>query len=176
MFRPSLGIILLLTAPLAIAADDALTQKGFGNNPVVKKEANWKVTAFSVIDEKALVVLTDSAAQRILPLKPLPDAQGNKLISTSFSTESNDVRVVAIIDGTQQSIATKIKDQASKPKGPSEEDRKKYESLSDSSKEKFREALRTKFADSAFRNASEEERRNAMRIIFESIQAEDKKP
>ncbi len=174
MLRLSLFILLVSIAPLAFAADDALTPKASETTPVVKKEVNWKVTAFSVIDEKALVVLTDSNAQRILPLKPNPDAQGNKLISASFNTESNNVSVVAIIDGTQQSITSKLKVPPSKPRSPSDEDRKKYESLSDKGKEKLREAFRAKFENPAFRNFSEEERRNAMRDIFEKIQAEDK--
>uniref|UniRef100_UPI00286DD2AF hypothetical protein n=1 Tax=Gemmatimonas sp. TaxID=1962908 RepID=UPI00286DD2AF len=59
-------------------------------------------------------------------------------------------------------------------RGPSEEDRKKYESLSEKSRDKFREALREKFSDEKFRNAPEEDRRNAVRTIFEKIEKEDK--
>ncbi len=58
-------------------------------------------------------------------------------------------------------------------RGPSEEDRKKYESLSDKAKDKFRDAMREKFSDEKFRNAPEEERRNAVRVMFEKIQKED---
>ncbi len=58
-------------------------------------------------------------------------------------------------------------------RGPSEEDRKKYESLSDKAKDKFRDAMREKFSDEKFRNAPEEERRNAVRAMFEKIQKED---
>lgn len=60
-------------------------------------------------------------------------------------------------------------------RGPSEEDRKKYESLSDKAKEKFRDAMREKFSDEKFRNAPEEERRNAIRAMFDKIQKEDGK-
>jgi hypothetical protein len=59
-------------------------------------------------------------------------------------------------------------------RGPSEEDRKKYESLSDKAKDKFRDAMREKFTDEKFRNAPEEDRRNAIRSIFEKIEKEDK--
>jgi DNA-binding MarR family transcriptional regulator len=59
-------------------------------------------------------------------------------------------------------------------RGPSEEDRKKYESLSDKAKEKFRDLMRSKFSDEKFRNAPEEERRNVIRKEFERIEKEDK--
>jgi len=52
---------------------------------------------------------------------------------------------------------------------------KKYESLSDKSKEKFRDGMRQMFSDEKFRNASEEDRRNAIRSMFDRIQKEDKR-
>lgn len=60
-------------------------------------------------------------------------------------------------------------------RGPSEEDRKRYESLSDSAKEKFRNMMREKFMDEKFRSAPEEERRNMIRREFDRIEKEDKK-
>jgi hypothetical protein len=59
-------------------------------------------------------------------------------------------------------------------RGPSDEDRKKYESLSDKAKEKFRDMMRSKFSDEKFRNAPEEERRNIIRKEFERIEKDDK--
>lgn len=59
-------------------------------------------------------------------------------------------------------------------RGPSEEDRKKYESLSEKAREKFRDTLREKFRDEKFRNAPEEERRNMIRKEFDRIEKEDK--
>lgn len=59
-------------------------------------------------------------------------------------------------------------------RGPSEEDRKRYESLSEKGREKLREAFRSKFSDEKFRNAPEEERRNIMRKEVERIEKEDK--
>ncbi|MBB5040097.1 hypothetical protein [Prosthecobacter dejongeii] len=59
-------------------------------------------------------------------------------------------------------------------RGPSEEDRKRYESLSDKAREKLRETFRAKFSDPKFQNAPEEERRNIMRKTFEDIEKEDK--
>lgn len=59
-------------------------------------------------------------------------------------------------------------------RGPSEEDRKRYESLSEKGREKFRDMMRSKFSDEKFRNAPEEERRNIIRREFDRIEKEDK--
>lgn len=59
-------------------------------------------------------------------------------------------------------------------RGPSEEDRKRYESLSEKARDKFRDMMRSKFSDEKFRNAPEEERRNIIRKEFERIEKEDK--
>ncbi|MCX6854182.1 MAG: hypothetical protein NTV80_04665 [Verrucomicrobia bacterium] len=59
-------------------------------------------------------------------------------------------------------------------RGPSEEDRKRYESLSEKARDKFRDMMRSKFSDEKFRNAPEEERRNVIRKEFERIEKEDK--
>lgn len=59
-------------------------------------------------------------------------------------------------------------------RGPSEEDRKRYESLSEKGREKFREMMRSKFSDEKFRNAPEEERRNIIRREFDRIEKDDK--
>jgi hypothetical protein len=59
-------------------------------------------------------------------------------------------------------------------RGPSEEDRKRYESLSEKARDKFRNMMRSKFSDEKFRNAPEEERRNVIRKEFERIEKEDK--
>lgn len=60
-------------------------------------------------------------------------------------------------------------------RGPSEEDRRRYESLSEPAREKFRNMMREKFSDEKFRAAPEEERRNMIRREFEKIEADDKK-
>lgn len=59
-------------------------------------------------------------------------------------------------------------------RGPSEEDRRRYESLSEKGREKFRDMMRSKFSDEKFRNAPEEERRNIIRREFERIEKDDK--
>lgn len=59
-------------------------------------------------------------------------------------------------------------------RGPSEEDRRRYEAMSDAAKEKVRNLFREKFSDEKFRNAPEEERRNIIRSAIEKIEKEDK--
>jgi hypothetical protein len=60
-------------------------------------------------------------------------------------------------------------------RGPSEEDRKRYEAMSDSAKEKVRNLMREKFSDEKFRNAPEDVRRNIIRSEIEKIEKADKK-
>lgn len=60
-------------------------------------------------------------------------------------------------------------------RGPSEEERKRYESLSESAREKFRNMMREKFSDEKFRAAPEEQRREMIRREFERIEKEDRK-
>lgn len=59
-------------------------------------------------------------------------------------------------------------------RGPSDEDRKRYESLSDRGKEKFRNTLREHFSQEQFRNAPEEERRERIKKLFNEAEAEDR--
>ena len=60
-------------------------------------------------------------------------------------------------------------------RGPSEEDRKRYEALSDAGKEKMRNMMREKFSDEKFRNAPEEVRRSIIRKEFDEIEKNDRK-
>lgn len=60
-------------------------------------------------------------------------------------------------------------------RGPSEEDRKRYEALSENGRAKLREVIGSKFRDEKFRNAPEEERRNIIRKEVERIEKEDKR-
>ncbi len=65
------------------------------------------------------------------------------------------------------------KPNAAERNGPSDEDRKRYESLSDGAKEKFREALREVFSNEEFRHSPEAERRAKIRTLFDKGKAED---
>lgn len=66
------------------------------------------------------------------------------------------------------------KAEAAARRGPTDEDRARYESLSDRGREKFRDAVRALFTQPEFRNAPEEERRAGIRKAFEEAEAEDK--
>lgn len=81
----------------------------------------------------------------------------------------------ADLDPSADSPAPKesVQPAADSPPAKSQEERQKYESLSEKARDKFRDAVREKFSDQTFRNASEEERRNAVRAIFEKIEKED---
>jgi septal ring factor EnvC (AmiA/AmiB activator) len=57
---------------------------------------------------------------------------------------------------------------------PNDEDRKRYESLSEGAKTKFRDELKKIFSNTDFRNAPLSERQDKVRSVFEKIEAEDK--
>jgi hypothetical protein len=157
------------------------------------------------LDRTATVLLTDRTGKNIIRLGFEPDENGSRLISASIQADGKTMKIVAMLDGKEHSFSRPIasmpvpdKDlmlaslrqavtsaekegtsQASEVKprrGPSEEDRKKYESLSDAAKEKFRNGMREMFSDEKFRNAPEEERRSAIRTLFDKIEKEDSKP
>ncbi|MBL9180520.1 MAG: hypothetical protein JNN17_00070 [Verrucomicrobiaceae bacterium] len=98
-------------------------------------------------------------------------AQGAPIMHGGFG--SSTTRSSATKKSSPESSATPT---SNRGRGPSEEDRKKYESLSDGAKEKFRDGMRKMFADEKFREAPEEERRNAIRDLFDKIQKDDSKP
>ncbi len=157
------------------------------------------------MDRTATVLLTDRTGKNVIRLGFEPDQNGSRLISASIQADGKTMKIVAMLDGKEHSFSRPIasmpvpdKDlmlaglrqavssaekeatsQSSdvKPRrGPSEEDRKKYESLSDAAKEKFRNGMREMFNDEKFRNAPEEERRSAIRTLFDKIEKEDSKP
>ncbi len=59
-------------------------------------------------------------------------------------------------------------------RGPTEEDRRRYESLSDDAKSKFRDAMRELFSDQKFRNLPEEERRAQIQKAYIKAETEDR--
>jgi|GEM_PF-6437525 len=66
------------------------------------------------------------------------------------------------------------KPETAERRGPSEEDRRRFESLSERGREKFRNAVRALFSHAEFRNAPEEERRARIKKAFGEVEAEDK--
>ncbi|MBE7498527.1 MAG: hypothetical protein HS117_26610 [Verrucomicrobiaceae bacterium] len=149
-----------------------------------------RVLAFSITDGEAVVVLGDAGGLKLIPLTLLPDAKGRKLLSASVDAETHELRVRAFIEGKEQHFAQPLKTMPKLPadalkaassettaaprkSGPSDDDRKKYESLSEAAKERFRDGMRVLFSNETFRNAPEEERRSRIRALFDEIQKED---
>lgn len=158
------------------------------------------LTGMAYVDGKPVVTIFDKDSKQSLVLSDEPNLKGWKLVDAQPSEKIDRAQAKIAIGGETFSIRhnTLTKDDMRKDKGerregggpppppgggerfsrsgrgPSEEDRKKYEALSEKAREKFRDALRQKFSDEKFRNASEDERRTAVRSIFDKIEKEDK--
>lgn len=159
------------------------------------------LTGMAYVDGKPVVTIFDKNAKQSIVVSDEPNLKGWKLVGATHAEKIDRAQAKISIGGETFSIrhTALSKDDMKKDsrgerreggpggppppggddrfrrsnRGPSEEDRKKYESLSEKSKEKLRDAMREKFSDEKFRNAPEEDRRNAMRAIFEKIQKED---
>jgi hypothetical protein len=159
------------------------------------------LTGMAYVDGKPVVTIFDKTAKQSIVVSDEPNLKGWKLVGAQPAEKIDFAQAKIAIGGETFSIrhTSLSKDDMRKDKserreggpggppppgggdrfsrsnkGPSEEDRKKYESLSEKARDKFRNALREKFSDEKFRNAPEEDRRNALRSIFEKIEKEDK--
>lgn len=158
------------------------------------------LTGMAYVDGKPVVTIFDKDSKQSIVVSEEPNLKGWKLVGAQPSEKIDRAQAKISIGGETFSIrhTPLTKDDMRKDKGerreaspggpppggddrfrrsnrgPSEEDRKKYESLSEKAREKFRNALREKFSDEKFRNAPEEDRRNAVRSIFEKIEKDDK--
>lgn len=158
------------------------------------------LTGMAYVDGKPVVTIFDKTAKQSIVVSDEPNLKGWKLVGAQPAEKIDFAQAKIAIGGETFSIrhTSLSKDDMRKDKGerreggpggpppgggdrfsrsnkgPSEEDRKKYESLSEKARDKFRDALREKFSDEKFRNAPEEDRRNAVRSIFEKIEKEDK--
>ncbi len=158
------------------------------------------LTGMAYVDGKPVVTIFDRNAKQSIVVSEEPNLKGWKLVGAQPSEKIDRAQAKIAIGGETFSVrhTPLTKDDMRKDKGerreggsggppsggddrfkrgnrgPSEEDRKKYESLSDKARDKFRDALREKFSDEKFRNAPEEDRRAAVRTIFEKIEKEDK--
>ncbi|WP_397379412.1 hypothetical protein [Prosthecobacter sp.] len=156
------------------------------------------LTGMAYVNGKPVVTIFDKNEKQSLVVSEEPNLKGWKLIEALPTSNIERAQAKIAIGGETFSIRHSVLDKNDLTKGksdkgdrgprsdssggdrlnrgnrgPSEEDRKKYESLSDKAKEKFRDAMREKFSDEKFRNAPEEERRNAIRTMFEKIQKDD---
>lgn len=159
------------------------------------------LTGVAYVDGKPVVTLFDKQKKESLVVTDQPNLKGWTLVEATQSSDIKRATARVNIGGEPVSIrydsAALTPDAMKKDKkdreggvspppgggdrlsrggrGPSEEDRKKYEALSDGAKEKFRNGMREIFGNEKFRNASEEDRRNAIRSMFDKIEKEDKK-
>lgn len=170
---------------------------------IVSVSDSLVLTGMAYVDGRPVVTIFDKDSKQSIVVSDEPNLKGWKLVSAQPAEKIDRAQAKIAIGGETFSIrhaALSKEDMQKKDnrearregggppgpppsggddrfrrsRGPSEEDRKKYESLSEGAREKFRSALRDKFSDEKFRNASEEDRRNAIRSIFDKIEKEDK--
>lgn len=168
---------------------------------IVNVSDSLVLTGVAYVDGKPVVTLFDKEKKESLVVTDQPNLKGWTLVEATQSSDIKRATAKVNIGGEPVSIrydaAALTPDAMKKDKkdggggpppppgggdrfsrggrGPSEEDRKKYESLSESAKDKFRNGMREMFSNEKFRNASEEDRRNAIRSMFDKIEKEDKK-
>lgn len=171
--RPFLSFVVLalLAAPAGRAAAPEKPATDAPSETTAKPA--WKIHRFSLTRDGAQLSLDETATGRPLLVKSSSTGD-TRLLSVNFSAESNELHAEVLIRGVRHSLVQKASELAKAPQGgPTDDDRKRYEGLSDAAREKFREQLRATFADPQFRNAPEKERRSTVRAIFEKIEKED---
>lgn len=162
------------------------------------------LSGLAYIDGKPVATIINSETGRSYIVREEPNVQGWKLAEASPTTDLARAQVKVAIGGEIFTIrynADALKPENLKKKrekspgngpppggppggddrfrrsssrGPSEEERARYESLSDNAKEKMRNFFRDNL--DRLRNAgSDEERRQFVRSAFEKIESEDKK-
>lgn len=176
----SLLALMLLATPAGRAAPP---DKPEAETPAATaQQASWKIRRLSFSKKGAEVTLEDTTSHRRIALVSATSGAA-RLLSAEFAAESGELHVEAVIDGARLTIVQKISEldgderiASGKPgsAGPTPEDRHRYEKLSTQGREKFRNQLREKFADEAFRNLPEKERRAAIRAIFDKVEQEEK--
>jgi hypothetical protein len=171
---------------------------------IVNVSDSLVLTGVAYLDGKPVVTLFDKDKKESLVVTDQPNLKGWTLVEATQASDIKRASAKVNIGGEPVSIrydaAALTPDAMKKDKkdrdgggdrgppppgggdrfnrggrGPSDEDRKKYEALSEGAKEKFRSGMREMFSNEKFRNASEEDRRNAIRSMFDKIEKEDKK-
>jgi hypothetical protein len=167
---------------------------------MVNMSDNLVLTGIAYIDGKPVATIFNKQTKESHIVSNEPNFQGWVLNEALPAPDITRSRAVVTIGGEQVKLnyaaisandlkggkKDKDKDRSDRPsspsgegfkgerRGPSEEDRRRYENLSEKAREKFRDMMRSKFSDDKFRNAPEEERRNIIRKEFERIEKEDK--
>lgn len=152
------------------------------------------LTGVAYIEGKAVATLFDKEKGQSLVVSEEPNSQGWTLAEATPVNNLTRAQAKIQIGGEVVTIRYSNEDLKTKSggderrgpppgggdrfqkggRGPSDEDRKRYESLSEKSKEKFRNLMREKMMDEKFRSAPEEERRALIKREFDRIEKEDK--
>lgn len=161
------------------------------------------LTGLAYIKTKPVATILDKETHRSYVVSEEPNPQGWKLAEATATTDLNRAMAKIFIGGetvvirydkdaftpeairrrrgsssTSSSSSSSSSDsdrfKKSEMRGPSEDDKKRFEALSENAKSKFRDLIRERMMDDRFRGAPEEERRNAIRSAFERIEREDK--
>ena len=160
------------------------------------------LTGLAYIEKKPVVTILDTATNRHHVVSDEPNALGWTLTEASTNNDLNRAQAKVSIGGeiitirynadamTPESMKkNKSKSTPNGPppgdsggdrfrksemRGPSEDDRKRYEALSDSAKDKMRSFFRENM-DRIRSAGNDEERRQFIRGAFEKIEKEDKK-
>lgn len=180
----------------ATALDPVLASSPFTRS--VNLSDSLVLTGVAYVEGKAIATLFDKEKGQSLVVTEEPNVQGwtlTEAIPTSNLTRAQaKVQIggeVVTIRYSNEDLVSKSDSERRGPppggdrggdgdrfrksgRGPSEEDRKRYESLSENAREKFRNVMREKFTDEKFRNAPEEERRAVIKREFDRIEKEDK--
>ena len=156
------------------------------------------LTGLAYIESKPVATIMNTETNQNYSVSVDPNPMGWKLTEATATTDINRAQVKIAIGGevvvirynkdamTPESLK-KNKGKSGAPssgengdrfrrtesRGPSEEDRKRYESLSDSGKEKLRNFFRDNM-DKMRTAGTDEERRQFVRSAFEKIEKEDK--
>ncbi len=165
---------------------------------MVNLSDNLVLTGIANISQKPVATIFNKETKQSFVVSSVPNFQGWVLNDVTQTPDISRSQVKVTIGGEVVSVRydaaamaqanTKADKKANREerregdgrfnrpnRGPSEEDRKRYEALSDNGKEKVRNLMREKFSDEKFRNAPEEERRNIIRREVENIEKRDRR-
>lgn len=188
-----------LPKPFDAAAINSLIQ----NSPFIRSVSlsdSLILTGLAYIDGKPVATILNTETNQSYSVSAEPNPMGWKLIEATTTTDINRAQAKIAIGGEivvirynkDEMTSDKLKkhrtkvpngpppadgggDRFRRPegRGPSEEDRKKYESLSEAGKEKLRNFFRENM-DRLRSAGTDEERKQFVRSAFEKIEKEDK--
>jgi hypothetical protein len=160
------------------------------------------LTGMAFIKGKPIASLLDKADKKTYVVTEIPNEKGWRIAEAMPDKDLARSQIKLAIGGemvtvryNQSSISDAMKDGKSSPgggerddrgprgddrgykrsqRGPSEEDRRRYETLSPEAREKFSQVFREPGMREKMMSMSEDDRRNYIRSRFEKIEGEDK--